>query len=378
MLSTFWPVFCWQGRGWVSGNPPLSDSIYYYKPSAIPFLSTFYPPQIVCASLLSRLKNIDLHFRLHQVFLFSHFLLCSGMTFWYFSRHYDFCTSLFGAISMTYMASAVKLQHPCTIFTVCWIPGVFLGGWPGAVSLAMSILGGYWPILIYFIPVFFGAYYLWGYEFWPLLTGLLLATPQIVKTALYYPKSIRTWPKKQSGSVPWWKFFDLLGGDRTFYKINGVFGWEMALFSGFLTFPLICCSESRIWPLALISCVFCLLWGPFRHPCRGLHLFSFSLVWMATSGFSGIPTALKPLFLGIQAWSLLRNSRVYPWHPFAERIKKPSEWFSREPDLNKFPYFTGYFHELPTRGYTGGFSLKETCLKHGITNPDGEALHDRF
>ena len=73
---------------------------------------------------------------------------------------------------------------------------------------------------------------------------------------------------------------------------------------------------------------------------------------------------------------LLRNAVAYPWHPFAEPIKKPSEWFDGKPhDITKFPYFTGYYYEEKTKGYTGGLALRDTCERNGVTNPMGEATH---
>jgi len=377
MQSTFLPQILWQGRKWRKFQAPLKDSIYYYEPGALPFLATFYPPQILVA-VLTTLMCVDVAFVFLQITLFYHYFLSSLLSYLLILQWADPIVALFGSISLTYMASSIRIQHPCAVYTVCWIPGIFIGGWIGAVSLGMAILGGYWPILINFLPIIVGAYILWGYPIWPLLIGSALALPQIILTLNYYPRSIRTWKNtSKAGKVPAWKFLDVFLGDRTHCKINDVFSWEMSCYSGLALF-LAFFGSSTAALVMFISAILSMTYSVFRLPCRMLHLFSFCLVWCATSGLQNLDNSYTILIVLIQAFLLLRNADIYPWYPFAEPIRKPSYYFEKESyDLSKFPYFTGYFHERATKGYTGGFCLKETALRHGITNPNGEGLHER-
>ncbi len=360
----------WQGRKWLKLKIPAKDNIYYYEPGSIPFLSTYYPPQILMAVICNFL-NLDMSFRVYQYYLNLHYLVNSLLSYALLLTWTDPLTALFGAISYSYCASSFKINTPSFVYTACWIPGIFLGGILGAVCLGMAILGGYWPVLIYFVPLV--AWSMVGQK--ELILGVIIGLPQIIPTLFYYPRSIRTLKHNLKGTVPLWKFLDLFWGDRKWCFINGVAYTEMALFCGILTPIFALMSDSKAWIGLFVSFLLCLFWGPLRITARALTVFSFFLVWMAVSSFQGVPDKFKVVFILIQAWSLLKNADIYPHHPFCEPNKRPSFWFSKSPDINKFPYFTGYYHEIPTRGYTGGFSLKETCERNGITNPDGEALH---
>lgn|SRR3990167_3991585 len=369
-LSTFFPVTLWQGRQWTKFKVPMKDDIYYYYPGCIPFLSTLYPFQIIVSIICKWLKT-DYAFRLYQAVTFLHYFLSSLLAYRMFSLWASPSVSLFGAITMAYMAQAIRIQTSCGVYTACWIPGMFIGGWWSAISVAMAILGGYLPILIYILPV--------ALIFSPVYVsiGVLLAIPQIIPFLWYYPKSIR-WNqnnKSTSGRFPLWKLIDLFKGDWKDTKVSGTFYPETVVYCGFLIPFLALVSHSRMWIVMAVSLAIASWKAPFRVPSRALYTFCFALVWTAVSGLSNLyldQTFLYVLIL-IQSICLLQNSDIYPHYPYSEIQHKPSYYFNdnKHYKIKGFPYFTGYFFENKTEGYTGGFSLKSTCEKLWVTDADG-------
>src|SRR3990167_2268442 len=134
--TTFYPHWVWLGRTIRRLAPPIVDKIYYRYPAAIPFLSTFYPPHFFTA-FLSSFLSIDKSFQLLQLNVLAHYLLSSILSFLMFSQWCSPMAALFGAITLTYSGYCIKIQQPCIAYTLAWIPGIFLGGWFGILSMSM-------------------------------------------------------------------------------------------------------------------------------------------------------------------------------------------------------------------------------------------------
>src|SRR5689334_11652183 len=131
LASTNFPFWLWMGKKW-----RWRDEIYYRYPACIPFMSMWYWPSVL-VSKLTRWMNQDNSFRLYAYFILAHYLLASFIAYK--------LLGIFGAITLTYAAYCIKPQTPSFVYTMTWIPGIFLGSYFGAFSLGMSVLGGYWP-----------------------------------------------------------------------------------------------------------------------------------------------------------------------------------------------------------------------------------------
>lgn len=370
LLSTHFPHWVWMGRQLRRCKLPFKDDIYYYQPAAIPFLSTFYPPHWIAAWATK--TGADTSFKVLHYLILAHYILASWLAYSMCRQWWSHEVALFGALTLTYMGAAQRIQNPCIAYTMAWVPGCFISGGLGVLSFGMAILAGYWPVLVYMAP-WIALNNPWA------LCGVTLGLPQIIPFASYWPKSIRHGqkPPKNFGAVPWWRFLQApVIGYRGY--IRGVLFFESVVSFGLV--PLFALfSTSRAWAIVLFSAVMAsgLLPVPFRVPARFMYPFAFFATWMACSGLSnlGLDYSTLWIILLVQGVILLRNATLYPLWPFTEWQKKPSEWFEKETyDANVFPYFTGYFHERRTKGYTGGFSLRSTCRRNGITNPLGERV----
>ena len=198
LLSTHFPHWLWIGRRIADLESWFKDEIYYYNSAGIPFLSCFYPLHLVSA-FLGSFMTTDNAFKLLHYLILSHYILMSVLAYTMFHQWWSEAVSLFGAITLTYMAASQRIQNPCIAYTMAWIPGCFIEGPIGSLSLGLTILGGYWPVLAYMIP--------WITLNNPgCLRGIIIGLPQIIPFLLYWPKSIR---HKQVfplsfGKVPLW------------------------------------------------------------------------------------------------------------------------------------------------------------------------------
>lgn len=353
MISTFFPQLLWQGRKWLKGKTPFKDDLWYKEPCSIPFLATFYPPQFLI-SLLCAILPVDLAFSVFQYFVLSHYFIGSVLGYFYFSQFCDPLVSLFGAITLSYMSASIKIGEPCIVYTVCWLIGYLLGGWLGGLSLGFAILGGYWPLVLYFSPVLF-----LHFDWTSVSLGLLIGLPQIIPSVFYYPRSVR-WKEKlnhQFGRVPFWKLKDLFFLDSEWMRINDVLSWEQSLYCGLFVPFLSVFGDIKYILVSIVSLLLSMTYAPFRCPCRFLHVFSFSLVLASVEGLEKFSYYSVGILI-LNSFFLLRNAEKFPWHPFAEPIKKPSEWLKEKPS-EKFPFFTGYWHDkaISEKRYRGGFSL---------------------
>ena len=270
IASTFFPHWLWMGRKW-----RMTDDIYYKYPASIPFLSMFYPSHVILA-YISKFICIDKALILYIWHILSHFLIGSFLSYWMFRQWTGETAALFGAITLTYSGYMIRPQTPCFAFTAAWMPGMFLDGWNGAFCAAMAILGGYWPILVYVLPVAAMAnpVCLWG---------LILALPQIIPFLWYWPRSVRHKQKvdRNFGRVPWWKLFDFFIPNYRFKPINGVHFWEHQMYIGI---TILFIWQVSWWWTPLISAVLVLIGylPSIQHvPARALYLLTFGLTVLA-------------------------------------------------------------------------------------------------
>lgn len=339
------------------------------------------------SSLLSVRLPLDWQFAILAWMGYAHYLWGSFLAFCYFATFCNVPVALFGAITLTYAGYFIKPQNPCIVFTNAWIPGILIGGPIGAISFGLAILGGYWPVLIYFAPI--------ALALNPEISaGLVLGLPQIIPFCWYWPKSIRHGRKADGkfGAVPLWRFFDLLAPDLGRTSINGVLFTEMSMYAGILALAFAIMAPISMWTGVMVgAAILSLGFAPFRIPARWLHLFTYGLVFTAVSGMSRVSSTQAAWFLlFLQAFDLSRNAGLQPIWPFCEWVKKPSQHFTNGLIALKenignfrvsglpFPFFTGYLLGVRTLGYTGGFSLKKMCKFRGVTDSNGQSTHNWF
>lgn len=336
IASTFFPHWIWMGRKWQA-----TDNIYYKYPACIPFLSMFYPPSIIL-SKITKYLSLDIDMKIYIYFILSHFLLGSLLA-------YHLTHSLFFAITVAYSGYMIKPHTPPAVYTMMWIPGCFIGGWLGVLSLCMAVLGGYWPVLVYVLPVLAIVN--------PLcLLGLIPALPQIIPFLWYWPKSVRAVEKldRNIGKVPWWKFKDLIWPSDSVMPTNGVNYWEMHMYMGIA--PFLIWNWSWWWILLALTVLIAIGIIPQiqRIPARVLYLLTFLI-----SYFSILNSGLQNLALLslLNAFLLLRNSEVLASFPLTQWWNKPSKLYSK-PITDSWPFFSGYLFNKKLRDYRGAFALR--------------------
>ena len=335
IASTFFPHWRWIGRQLRQGIFPSQDDIYYKLPGSIPFLATFYPPNLISAWLGSFLKE-DHAFRLYAYFIIIHFLLCSFFA-------YELFGNLFGAITLAYAGYVIKPNTPTFVFSATWVPLALKGS---AVGWAMALWGGYYPILVYIIPV---VAFLQPIS---CILGSLLASAQLLPFIGYFKRSVRMTEKvdQNFGRVPWWKLSDLINPIRNIGTTNGVHYPEVMMYMGIA--PLLIFHPSIFYiPLILSILVVVGLIPPFqRISARALYLLTLSFCLVA------LPFDSIYLFL-IQAFLLLQNASIYPSFPFNQWWNKPSKLYSQKPKSYNWPFVTGYREGFKISDYVGAFRL---------------------
>lgn len=322
---------------WYAGAP-FKDSIYYKYPICIPFLSTTYPPSYI-TSKLSSLFTLDTAFKVYAYFILAHYLLASMIAFQLFLP-YGKTEALFGAITLTYSGFNIKPQTPSFVYTMCWIPGMLIPGWFGVLSCFMAITGGYWPILVYVLPMI-------SFLNPMSLLGILTALIQIIPFMWYWPKSVRHKEKIDDsiGRIPWWKLKDFFIPSNSVSLVNGVHYPEASMYLGLAGFLIL---NLNIWllPLVLGILVAVGLIPPVqRIPARSLYLVTLSAVFLALESHPGISLTI------LQAYLLTVNASLYPSFPFSQWWQKPSLCY---PDSD----YTGYLTSSKKHDYEGAFALK--------------------
>ena len=346
LASTFFPHWLWMGRKW-----RWRDSIFYKFPACIPFLSMWYPGHVVSAILGRCIPGLDGKFRVFAVSILLHYLLGSFISFAMFRQTFGMVESLFGAVTLTYCAYAIKPQTPAAVYTFCWMPGMLINGWFGALSCGMAILGGYWPVLAYFLPL----------AFWvnPSSSfGIVLAVPQIACFLWYWPKSVRSGRKwGQEGRVPLWKLVCFALPFRGLSPTSGVHFPEMSMYMGLACFLIF---HASAWWIPLGTALLIalgILPAIQRIPARALYLASVAIAYLAVQGLSAVPSLATSLLV-LQCFLLLKNSSIYPSFPFSQWYDRPSVLYAKYKDKAKWPHFSGYLDEEHHADYQGDFRLK--------------------
>jgi len=333
LATTNFPHWLWMGRKWRA-----KDDLYYRFPACIPFLSMWYWPSVL-VSKLSRFLCLDNAFRLYAYFILAHYLLASIIAYK--------ALGLFGAITLTYAGYCIKPQTPSFVYTMTWMPGMLIGGPIGWISCAMAVTGGYWPILVYFMPVA-------ALVNPSSLLGLVLAIPQIIAFAWYWKRSIRSGEKvdRNLGKLPWWKLRDLFWPSKSVSLVNGVHYPEAEMYMGIAV--LFIWKVSWWWvPLILGAMIAVGLIPPVqRISARTLYLISFSIAIFSASAIHNLSPNIQLGFLSLQLYLLYRNSSIYPSFPFSQWWNKPSKIY---PNAD----YTGYLTSIKKNSYRGAFALKE-------------------
>ena len=347
MATTFFPHWKWTGKQLRAFKLPFTDNLYYKYPGAIPFLSTWYPPHFLSA-FLSSFLSIDKSFVLLQLNVFLHYILSSILSYILFLKWCDPLVALFGSITLTYSGYCIKIQQPCIAYTLAWIPGIFLDGWLGILSMSMTLLAGYYPMLIYLFP------FILLIHTKTVLLGILFALPQLIPFIWYFTKSVR-WNEPnvpKFGKVPPQKLIELVLPLRPRIHTNSVMFMEMAIYMG-LAILFIWFSSSRFWyVLAFGLAVSVSLIKPWqRIPARALYIVTLSLSVLATDGLQklSLTSDILLIILLLQSFLLLFNSDIYPCFPFTQWWTKPSQ---------KLYDVTGYITGRPNHPYQGAFRLK--------------------
>lgn len=343
LASTFFPHWIWMGRKWKS-----SDSIFYKHTACIPFLSMWYPPSVLF-SKLSKFLSLDGAFRLYTLLILGHYYLGSVLAFTMFSQWFSPIQALFGALTLTYSAYNIKPQTPCSAFTVAWMSGMLIEGPLGILSCAMAILGGYFPVLVYFVPI---ALVLNPLSF----LGLIPALPQILPFLWYWPKSIRHGNEldRDMGIVKPWKFIDLVRQTKSVTPTGGAHYPEVEMYMGIA--PLMCFHPDPWW-IVVVACmgVACGYLPRIQHiPCRVFYALTFAITMLA------VQSDVALWLIALQGFLLLRNAHIYPSFPFSQAWERPSKLYSDNPYDGTWPNCTGYLKGYKISDYKGQFRMKES------------------
>ena len=353
LLSTYFPTWIWQGREWRKWRVPKHDPCYWGNAHAHPVLSTYYPPSIFASYFASKL-SLDNSFISYCVFLISHYVLTFTSYYWLFHTFSEPLPSLFGAITITFGAYALK-QQPCIIYTLAWFPlTLYHSPIVSSVAVGMMLLAGYYPFTIYLIPVSILAHLLWYQEAW-LLLGILIGIPQLFAFVAYLPKTIKRF-SEQCEETP--------EVERRFYV-------------GVIPIMLLPFSTSSVWLLAIVSCLATLGMGKRFFPRvheRWLIVLQFSIGWMSVSALNNLNLDVAQLYaiVILHAFDLYwHNREALPPRPWCELWQKPSRVFNTkltqflEQNLGDYkvsglpwPLFTGHVNRLKTIGYCGSMQTK--------------------
>jgi hypothetical protein len=341
-LSTFFPSLVHIGRCIRQGKWWNMDKCYWLNFHAHPVLSSYYPPHII-ASLIVSFFDINTQFNVFKYVTLLHHLFMNIGYYLLFSLFMDPITALFWSITVSYCAFFLKPQS-CIIYTLSWIPWFFYGIKTSliiaSIACGMSLLGGYYPLSIYLLPI--------GFLFSPmaivpLAIGSMIALPQLIPFFRYLPKTNKVKEEKSPSVGPW--------------EYNYYFGLSPILLI-LLTFKLYYIELLLIIPLSILirryiprvySRTWCIL-----------------LVIMPLVVKIHVPIALVIL----QCFDLwLFNRSVIPYEGYQELPRKPSWTFNTK--LTRFlsgkqnrvsglpwPLFTGIINNIKTLGYCGSMQNK--------------------
>lgn len=340
--STYFPFWLWMGRKW-----RMNDDVFYKHPSCIPFLSMWYPSNVL-VSKLSRFLGMDDAFRLFTLHILGHYLLGSFLAFTALSQWFTPMQALFGALTVTYSAYNIKPQTPCSAFTTAWMAGMLIQGPLGILSCAMAILGGYFPVLVYFMPIA-----IWMNP-WCIL-GVIPALPQIVPFLWYWPRSIRhkNVLDEGMGVVKPWKFIDLVRRTNSVTPTGGAHYPETELYMGIACFLIF--TPDPWWIVVAVCVGVACGWLPkIQHiPCRVFYVLTLAITMLACQ------SNVQPWMIVLQAYLLMRNAHIYPSFPFSQWWKEPSKLYGESPYDGSWPNVTGYLTNEKISDYKGQFRMRE-------------------
>ena len=139
---------------WLRGQRRWGDDPYYYaNPTALPFLSLWYPLHLFQAYLGS-FRSLNGAFRLLTTTMALHSWLGSMMlyTLWMAADATSPWRAGCATLVISHLSSSQK-PTPCTIYTMSWMPAYLLSmaghcWWGAGISLGMMLLAGYWPMVV--------------------------------------------------------------------------------------------------------------------------------------------------------------------------------------------------------------------------------------
>ena len=231
-----------------------------------------------------------------------------------------------------------------------------------------------------------------------LLIGLLIGGIQILQTASYYPKSIRSGKSyaqlTEIGKVSPLQFLRGLLRPLPVRMVDGLFSPEITASVGITGLLMASLTRDvRLWGLLA---VFILLatggWlfrltarVQLRLPARWTYFAGLTLAVMSTLGFSQVSllSPWRPILMWSQVlYLLLIHPRLWPMEPFVQRWERPSQacrghatLATRRVQGLPYPCTTGQIHHIRTLGYNGGSQLKAMAWLRGDTNPNGSGDH---
>lgn len=349
VASTYFPRWRWLGKNL------FKPDVYYKYPACIPFLSNFYLPNLLTSWVGARLR-MDLAFRAYTWLILGHYLVGSFVAYWMFSQWASPLVSLFGAVTLTYSGYNIKPQTPASAFTCCWIPGLFLGGHVGVLSFGMLILSGYYPPLLYILPV---AFLLHPED----ILGLFFGIPQLICFLWYWPRSIRAGqlPDRKFGCLSFFKLLDLFIPTKSVALTNGVHYPEVAMYMGLA--PLFIWHLSWWWLVIAYACAVLvgILPSVQRIPARAIYLLTFCLTVLACQVIEAFSHNQILGIVFLQLALIFYNSSIYPSFPFSQWWDKPSRLYAKHPFNGTWPNVTGYLINKKISNYAGAFRLKEAA-----------------
>lgn len=361
LLSTFFPTWIWQGRQWKNLRIPKYDSCFWINAHVHPVLSTYYP----ISGLLSVLGNfvrLDTAFKVYVYQILGHYLFGSIGYFLLLSNYFGPYVGLFGALTF-YQAYHIK-QQPCIVYTLAWFP--WIGICP-PLAIGMMLLGGYYPLSIYLLPLGL----LLNHEPLMWVLGFLIGSIQLVPFLKYLPKTIKA--KKQSLEAPSYEKRFYFGVIPLVLLIIGFKWYFLAVLSpivaSYLLKGYLPRVHERMWVVgAYLACFFSLT---------------------VLTGFSERTILLLSILHALDLW--IHNHDLLPTRPFTELYKKPSLAFNTsltrylEKNLGNnrvsglpWPLFTGLINNFKTLGYSGGMQLKLMAKWRNDKDQNGSGSHDYF
>jgi len=359
LISTFFPSWIWMGRQARKLHSWKYDS-YWLNYHAHPVLSSYYPPHVLTAWISSFL-NLNASFKLFVYTIYLH-MLVQSILWYYLLLPLGALLALFGSITITYAAFQWRTQ-PCIIYTLTWFPlSLYANHFLAGSGLCLMLLGGYFPIAIYLVPLIIVKHALSWQLFY--ILGIIPALIQIVPFVRYLLKTIRHgtssdlavgfWEKRW-----WFGLTPLLFIPIKFYAIVLLYALIVSAYKQVLP---------RVWQRAMIPMYYLAI----------------------LTALINIPTKYINILIALQVLDLwLHNRSMIPTRPFCELWSKPSNVFNTPLTrfLEKqdgrisglpFPLWTGHINNLKTLGYCGGMANKMMAKFRNDNNPNGSGTHDWF